>query len=142
MKEYSLNPISKCPYLGISIEDVNNETEILIIKNWYDSVSEKKSDLKHRIKELNAQIDAGIVKHSSGKLVSARASYSALFFFERLLKKKYKELEVLKNKSSNNRHYYFIKTFYSVARDFLDKESFDKICKRANEIVDSEINNL
>lgn len=135
MSDFELDPVSKCPYIGISIEDVEREVQIIIVKNWCDSVSEKKSELKNRIKELNAQIGAGVVKHASGRLVSASASYSALSYFDRLLKKKYKELELLKNKTSSNKHYYFIKTFYSVARDFLDKDAFDQICKRANEIV-------
>ena len=139
MKDDTSEIIQKCPFLGITMNDIDEQSDIEIVSQWSETVADKKTELKNKIKEINASISAGLISHKSGRLVSVTKSYSVISIFNARLKKKVKELEIIKNQSSSNRHYYFIKTFYSVAKDILEPELFDKICSRSNEIVELKI---
>lgn len=140
MKDEILDPALRCPFIGISLKEIEEQIDISVVTQWNETVAEKKTELKNKMKEINASICAGLISHKSGKLVSVTKSYSIISIFNARLKKRLKELEIIRNQSSANKHYYFIKTFYSVAKDMLEPEMFDKICNRSNEIVELKVN--
>ena len=50
---------TKCPFLGITFADIDNQLEFKILMEWEDAIKDKYTLQKNKRKLLGAQIQAG-----------------------------------------------------------------------------------
>ena len=130
---------TKCPFLGITFADIDHKLEFKLLMEREDAIKDKYTLQKNKRKLLGAQIQAGKLHPKSDSLLSVATSLSVLKEFLIHINNAKRKLEAEKNKSSQSRHYYFLKKFYEMAKENLPIELYNDISDKARCIVNNKL---